>query len=321
MKKAQIIGMLTLVSSTVVAANTVAVTEFLNNAEGEDTGREFLELYNYGGADVDLTGWMVHDEDFDNYTLDATIGAGDFLILVGGDATLTGPEKKALFEAEWLGGAVDGRVIGIDQAWAFGNSGDEIILSDPDTMVVWNLAYANDETTARATFLTVNDYTVTDFGSKLAPGIVREGFDNGSPDFLGYESNDSGLAEDPNAYESTALNWASPFFIVGDTPQDLTLDLVGTCPGQMTLQVTNATPNGTIAILYSPASGNVTIPGGRPCAGTQLGLNAQTKVFKTANADGSGNYTLNVNVPNQACGFFVQILDLTDCETSNVDSL
>ncbi len=322
MIKARIIGMLTLMGTTLAAANTVAITEFLNNAEGDDTGREFVELYNYGGSGVDLTDWMLHDEDSDSYTISATIGAGDFLILVGGDNSITGAAKKALFETEWLGGVPDARVIGMDQSWAFANGTDEILLSDDDSTVVWNLAYANDETTGRATFLTVDDYAVTDFGSKAAPGIDREGFDNGSPDFLGYESNDSALAEDPNAYESTELNWGSPFFIVDDTPPaDLTLAISGTCPGSMTVDVTNATPNSTIAVLYAVNTGSLLIPGGNPCAGTELGLDTTTKLYSTETTDGTGSFTVGVTIPGPGCGLFVQILDVTSCETSNVDQL
>lgn len=322
MRKARIIGMVTLMSTTLAAANTVAVTEFLNNAEGDDTGREFVELYNYGGSDVDLTGWMLNDEDSDSYTLDATIDAGDFLILVGGDNSITGAAKKALFETEWLSGVPDARVIGMDQSWAFGNSSDEIVLSDADSAVVWNLAYDNDETTGRATFLTVDDYAVTDFGTKAAPGIVREGFDNGSLDFLGYESNDSALAEDPNAYESTELNWGSPFFIVDDTPPaDLTLAITGSCPGAMTVDVTNATPNSTIAVIYALSTGSLLVPAGNPCVGTELGLNNTAQLYSTETTDGDGAFSIEVTIPGPGCGLYVQILDLASCDTSNVEQL
>ena len=56
---------------------------------------------------------------------------------------------------------------------------------------VWSLAYADDDEPARATFFTETwDFTVTVYGSAAAPGVVRNGDDNGSPGFLGYQQND-----------------------------------------------------------------------------------------------------------------------------------
>jgi hypothetical protein len=307
----------------VAAANTVAITEFLNNADGEDTGREFVELYNYGDTAVNMNAWRLYDEDTDSYVFgDVTIGAGDFLIVVAGDASLTGAEKKALFETEWLGGTVDDRVLGIDHAWALGNSSDEIYLAAEDSTVIWNLAYSNDESNSRATFLTADDYVVNAFGDKATPGIVREGFDNGSADFLGYESNDSALAVDPNAYESTALNWASPFFVGSEPPPpEFTLTITGDCPGAMQVAVSGATANGMVALIYAVGTGNIAIPAGNPCAGTELGLDMTAKLYNTYTADANGDLLLDVNVPGQGCGLNVQALDVTSCETSNVDQL
>ena len=305
------------------SANTVAVTEFLNNAAGEDTGREFIELYNYGTSAVDLTNWWIHDEDTDSYTISGvTIEAGDFVILVAGDATLSGAEKKALFETEWLGGVADARVVGIDQAWALGNSSDEIYLVAEDSTVVWSLAYGNDESNGRATFLASDDWSVTSYGDKANPGIVRPGFDNGSADFLGYESNDSPLVIDPNAYESTAGNWASPFAIGFEVPPPVfTLGISGTCPGAMQVAVSGATPNGMIALIYAAGPGAIAIPAGNPCEGTELGLDVTAQLYDTFAADANGELLLDVTVPTPGCGLSVQALDVSSCTTSNVDQL
>jgi hypothetical protein len=303
-------------------AQSIAITEFLNNADGEDDGAEWMELYNYGTADIDLTGWTVSDEDIDSYPLDGiTIKAGDFIILVGGSSAITGADKKARFESEWLGGRGDDRVHGIDDNWAFGNSGDEIILTDDMANVVWNLAYDNDETNAFATFLTDDEYMVTDYGSKAAPGIVREGDDNGMPGFLGYESQDSTLAIDLNAYMSSNGDTGSPLFLsdLGLFPPTLTIS--GTCPDSVTIEVFNATPGGTVAFIFALGTGSIAIPGGNPCEGTPLGLNASAQLVVTKTADATGYVTFTRSVPAVACNGYLQALDVATCETTPVQPL
>ena len=312
-----------LAGACLASADTVAITEFLHNARGDDNGREFVELYNFGDTPVDLQSWILSDEDHNSYVIEGiSIDAGDFLILVAGDSGMGGVAKKILFQEEWLGGATDDRVVGIDGNWTLSNSSDEILLRNERGTTVWNLAYGNDGREGEAVFLSLADYTVSDFGSKEAPGIVCEGFDNDSLDFLGYERNGSALAEDPNAYESAAANWGSPFFVVDDVPPtELGLVLSGECPGMVSMVVTNATPNGRIAILHAALPGSVDIPAGYPCEGTELGLNRTASPYALENADANGEFRLDMNLPARACGRWVQILDLSSCTTSNTAEL
>ena len=60
-------------------------------------------------------------------------------------------------------------------------------LSDAGATTRWDLAYGNDETAGRATFLAVDDFSTTSFGSKAVPGVDRNGNDVSGN--LGYESN------------------------------------------------------------------------------------------------------------------------------------
>jgi hypothetical protein len=301
-------------------AQTVAITEFLHNARGDDTGREFVELYNYGSEPLELSGWSLADEDSDLCLLgDLSIGADDFLILVAGSGGVSGAEKKALFEAEWFLGATDPRVVGIDGSWLLSNSGDEIVLRNAAGEPVWSLAYGSDGREGQAVFLSAVDYGVRAFGSKLAPGVVCEGFDNGSGDFLGYERNDSALAEDPWARESTAGNWGSPFAVLDGLPPGVLLaELSGECPGMMLLSVKNATPEGEVAILYGEKQGALTVPAGYACAGLQLGLDRTAALYGTVWADNVGRVELELPLPGLACGLWVQVLDLGSCAVSNV---
>lgn len=179
----------------------VAVTELLNNPDGADVGREWVELFNYSRMPVSLGGWVLADEGTDAVPLpDAEIPAGGYLVVVNGGFALDAATAKAVFETEWLGGTAHQAVIGVE-SMALANGGDELVLADPERRTIWSLAYADDETAAHGTFLTeTNDRSVRTFGSKAAPGVVRHGDDNGIRGFAGYE--DNAFTPDPLAYES-----------------------------------------------------------------------------------------------------------------------
>ena len=90
------------------AAGQIAITEFMNNPDGADQGREWIELYNFGPVDLCLAGWTIQDEDTDLFALpDVTIPSGGYLVLVsGGVPGLGGVDAataEAIFAQEWLG--------------------------------------------------------------------------------------------------------------------------------------------------------------------------------------------------------------------------
>lgn len=102
----------------------------------------------------------------------------------------------------------------------------------------------------------------------------------------------------------------------------LRLDLEGTCPGNSTADISGATANGTVAVLAAMGAGNFVVPGGVPCAGTELGLSsAGLRVVAIVTADADGNVNLGANLPPVACGGAVQALDVATCNTSNVETI
>ncbi|MCA9213810.1 MAG: lamin tail domain-containing protein [Planctomycetales bacterium] len=182
-------SLLIIIFSSTLHAGTIAVTEFLSNPDGQDSGREFIELYNYSNSPIDLTGYTITDEGTDSLTMSGiTIGAGDFVILVNTGGDMSEAQAKAVFETAWLGGAADARVFGANFG-SLSNSEDEIIVTDSGSTVVWSLAYGNDED-EDSTALIDDTFGTTTFGTSAAPGIVRSGDDNGTAGYLGYE--DSG---------------------------------------------------------------------------------------------------------------------------------
>jgi len=100
----------------------------------------------------------------------------------------------------------------------------------------------------------------------------------------------------------------------------LTLTITGPCPGLGTVDVSGASPGGTVAIVYALAQGSFPVPSGRPCAGTVLGLAATgITLAATPTADPTGSVSLPATLPGNACGVgAVQAVDLTTCTTSNV---
>lgn len=80
----------TLLFSPSIAASSVVISEFLYDAEGTDTGKEFVELHNNGTEAVDLTKWKIFDGS--NHPLNAppanggtgsiTISPGEYTVLV-----------------------------------------------------------------------------------------------------------------------------------------------------------------------------------------------------------------------------------------------
>ncbi|MFW5653482.1 MAG: hypothetical protein ACOC0P_05505 [Planctomycetota bacterium] len=95
------------------------------------------------------------------------------------------------------------------------------------------------------------------------------------------------------------------------------LAVSGNCPGNVTLDVSGATPNENVAFIFAFGTGNVTIPSGI-CQGTQLGLDGTAQLVGTATADANGNAQFTGFAPNIACRGFLQALDLTTCTPSNV---
>lgn len=97
------------------------------------------------------------------------------------------------------------------------------------------------------------------------------------------------------------------------------LSLFGVCPGTVSLELSNATPNGNVGLGFGTSEGSVTLPSG-PCAGTEIGL-ADPTLLTVVTADSEGDISFDQNVGAGVCGLLLQALDVTTCGPSNVASV
>lgn len=89
--------------------------------------------------------------------------------------------------------------------------------------------------------------------------------------------------------------------------------------GLVTIEWSCTTPHGIIALLFARTTGETTIPDGRPCAGTRLGLGPQNlQLVHTARSDSRGSGSVRAIVSHAARGGRAQVLDVTTCALSAV---
>ncbi len=168
----------------------VAITEFMSRPIGEQDSRDWVELYNFGDTPVDLKGWQFSDDANKQCDIPAvTIAPKDFVIIVmGHDWHRPAEERKKIFEAEWLGGKSDPRVVAITMGRYPLDAADMIILKNKRRTPVWFLAYRADDKTGHSTYLAIDDFRIRNYGTKEKPSINRRGLDG---TVLGYEGQDA----------------------------------------------------------------------------------------------------------------------------------
>ena len=114
---------------------SVIITEILNNADGNDDGKEWFEIYNTSDSAIDLQDWTVTDEGSNTFTISESlvIEAGGFLVL--GEETDPTLNSGAEVDYAW----------GTNTNFTLGNSDDEVILSCGG-VIIDMVAYDNGDT-------------------------------------------------------------------------------------------------------------------------------------------------------------------------------
>jgi hypothetical protein len=164
---------------------SLAITEFMNQPIGEQDGREWVELYNFGKEPVDLKGFQLTDNAQEVCNIpEVTIKPGDYIIIVlGHDYRRLAEDRKKIFETEWLGGKMDSRVVGIEGRFSLGRA-QTLMLQNRRRANLWLLGYGADEKAGMSTYLAMDKFDIRHYGTKEKPSINRAGNDG---TVLGYE--------------------------------------------------------------------------------------------------------------------------------------
>ncbi|MCL4198352.1 MAG: right-handed parallel beta-helix repeat-containing protein [Phycisphaerales bacterium] len=137
---------------------------------------------------------------------------------------------------------------------------------------------------------------------------------DGLPRFV----NDLGM---PDMGEGTAPIVDMGCYEFQSTSTGLNLALRTSCPdgGSARIGWANGSPDRTAVLLISPGTGTIRIPNRYPCAGTELGLaSTGLRIAWQGSNDADGGRVLNTTAPPGACGQFVQLLDVSTCNVSDV---
>jgi hypothetical protein len=97
-----------------------------------DVGREWLEIYNSGDGDVDLSGWKFFEAGVNH---GITLSKGKFVLSSGGYAILAENAEKFLSEHSSYGTAL------LDSSFSLSNDGESIALKNKEGEIVGGVAY------------------------------------------------------------------------------------------------------------------------------------------------------------------------------------
>lgn len=137
---------------------------------------------------------------------------------------------------------------------------------------------------------------------------------DGNPRFV----NDPGM---PDMGEGTAPIVDMGCYEFQSSSTGPNLRVRASCPtgGPARIGWANASPDRTAVLLISPGTGTIRIPNRYPCAGTELGLaSSGLRLAWQGRNDAGGGRVINTAAPPGACGQFVQLLDVSTCNVSEV---
>jgi len=117
----------------------------------------------------------------------------------------------------------------------------------------------------------------------------------------------------------TPTDWSA--LVIGPNNQtgEPLLNVAGSCPGDAAAAIENLTPSSDVTVFRGTGPGQSSIPSG-PCAGVDLGI-ANAELIATFPADQDGAFRAEPQLGAPICGAFVQAVDLSTCDLSNVVEL
>lgn len=96
----------------------VVINEIAWAGSADSSGEEWIELYNNADSDIDLTDWVIVDDDSSTYRLSGTIAAKSYFVIEDSEDAITSSDADA--------------VIGISLA----NAGDKLVLKDDSSSTI-----------------------------------------------------------------------------------------------------------------------------------------------------------------------------------------
>jgi len=127
-----ILGLLFL--PTLALAN-IEITEIMYDLEGTDTGREWIEVWNKGNEDVDITDWKFYEAEVNHKINSATPGVAEFEILGGGFAIIADNPEKFLIDHSSFSGTV------FDSSFSLKNTGETIAIRNSELVDIDSIFY------------------------------------------------------------------------------------------------------------------------------------------------------------------------------------
>lgn len=154
----------------------IVINEVLVNPDGDDSGNEWVELYNAGPNDANLTGWVISWYKGDPASASGTltipetapsIAGGHFLLV--GDANVVDAQVVGTLD---LGQGTNGDAIHLADGHAtfedgvvYGDNNDDLMEIEPGVLAAtWAVKPGNDESLARIPDGQDTDDSSTDFG-------------------------------------------------------------------------------------------------------------------------------------------------------------
>jgi len=129
------------------------------------------------------------------------------------------------------------------------------------------------------------------------------------------------LPIDQRSYSRGPIGCDAGAFEFDSVETRLILDIDSGCPSTTTVKLEGGTPGATVVVAASAGQGSLTVPGGA-CAGTELQIadSGIGRIEVVLDAEGEAALSFE-DLDGGLCASFVQAIDLTTCDVSNVDTL
>ncbi|PIS13682.1 MAG: hypothetical protein COT67_00480, partial [Candidatus Tagabacteria bacterium CG09_land_8_20_14_0_10_41_14] len=137
MKKLGFIFILMILFLPFSAFAGVVINEIMYDLEGADAGREWVEIFNNGDSEIDISGWKFYENDT-NHKINLVDENGDFIMSAGSYAIIADNFSKFLIDWPDFSGII------FDSVFSLSNTGETIAIRDTDLNDADSVSYLSD---------------------------------------------------------------------------------------------------------------------------------------------------------------------------------